>query len=420
MNNIYINNFPNLQQNALFENVNNRNDKMHIVTGYDFKMMHDYVVKQIGSSFISSLLVHDKIIINESNILDVIKVFDIDDLNCLVRMNLLSIIPNFHLNPVLKKEKYGVYKADFLDFGVKKINIIKGPLDYLEYKLVESKDYTNREINQLILNLDETKIVLNDKEIKENIIKELSFDLANGLIKTELNLESCYTDQIKREELFKILRLMELNKTLVISSTVNTKNFIVDGAIKTLIPHKFSPLVKNNLIKNGVEIFDNIVEEKGLPDLGELYIKKIITLDDILKIRENYQAKIFRYWFNEKDCNKAEIKKEIINSIPDTIRTKIISNVRWITTNVASLINPVAGLLASATDNYLFNKIQKGWHPNMFLDNKLKAVIDKRLKENEAKTTSSMIKKRFPNIGRNDPCYCGSGKKFKRCHGRIK
>ena len=21
-------------------------------------------------------------------------------------------------------------------------------------------------------------------------------------------------------------------------------------------------------------------------------------------------------------------------------------------------------------------------------------------------------------IGRNDPCYCGSGKKFKKCHGR--
>ena len=23
-----------------------------------------------------------------------------------------------------------------------------------------------------------------------------------------------------------------------------------------------------------------------------------------------------------------------------------------------------------------------------------------------------------PKIGRNDPCYCGSGKKFKHCHGR--
>lgn len=22
-----------------------------------------------------------------------------------------------------------------------------------------------------------------------------------------------------------------------------------------------------------------------------------------------------------------------------------------------------------------------------------------------------------PKIGRNDPCHCGSGKKFKKCHG---
>ena len=22
-----------------------------------------------------------------------------------------------------------------------------------------------------------------------------------------------------------------------------------------------------------------------------------------------------------------------------------------------------------------------------------------------------------PKLGRNDPCWCGSGKKFKRCHG---
>ncbi len=24
----------------------------------------------------------------------------------------------------------------------------------------------------------------------------------------------------------------------------------------------------------------------------------------------------------------------------------------------------------------------------------------------------------FKNIGRNDPCWCGSGKKFKKCHGK--
>ena len=27
------------------------------------------------------------------------------------------------------------------------------------------------------------------------------------------------------------------------------------------------------------------------------------------------------------------------------------------------------------------------------------------------------VKKEHPNVGRNDPCWCGSGKKFKKCHG---
>lgn len=24
-----------------------------------------------------------------------------------------------------------------------------------------------------------------------------------------------------------------------------------------------------------------------------------------------------------------------------------------------------------------------------------------------------------PKVGRNDPCFCGSGLKFKRCHGEL-
>ncbi|MDR2102524.1 MAG: SEC-C domain-containing protein [Treponema sp.] len=24
----------------------------------------------------------------------------------------------------------------------------------------------------------------------------------------------------------------------------------------------------------------------------------------------------------------------------------------------------------------------------------------------------------YPKVGRNDPCPCGSGKKYKHCHGR--
>ena len=27
--------------------------------------------------------------------------------------------------------------------------------------------------------------------------------------------------------------------------------------------------------------------------------------------------------------------------------------------------------------------------------------------------------RRQPKIGRNDPCHCGSGKKYKQCHGKL-
>jgi preprotein translocase subunit SecA len=32
-------------------------------------------------------------------------------------------------------------------------------------------------------------------------------------------------------------------------------------------------------------------------------------------------------------------------------------------------------------------------------------------------TGQQIVKSERENIGRNDPCWCGSGKKFKKCHG---
>ncbi len=32
--------------------------------------------------------------------------------------------------------------------------------------------------------------------------------------------------------------------------------------------------------------------------------------------------------------------------------------------------------------------------------------------------TTAPIKRERPKVGRNDPCPCGSGKKYKKCHGK--
>jgi preprotein translocase subunit SecA len=36
----------------------------------------------------------------------------------------------------------------------------------------------------------------------------------------------------------------------------------------------------------------------------------------------------------------------------------------------------------------------------------------------EVKLPTVTIKRDAPKVGRNDPCPCGSGKKFKHCHGK--
>ena len=56
----------------------------------------------------------------------------------------------------------------------------------------------------------------------------------------------------------------------------------------------------------------------------------------------------------------------------------------------------------------------------------VKAVCDmpqpvtlKQVKANETKNRAPVVKSDLEKVGRNDPCPCGSGKKYKQCHGRA-
>ncbi|OGR95978.1 MAG: hypothetical protein A2V88_17175 [Elusimicrobia bacterium RBG_16_66_12] len=49
---------------------------------------------------------------------------------------------------------------------------------------------------------------------------------------------------------------------------------------------------------------------------------------------------------------------------------------------------------------------------------KNKERVEKGDFEEVASKPGETFVKTGPEIGRNDPCHCGSGKKFKKCHGR--
>ena len=45
-------------------------------------------------------------------------------------------------------------------------------------------------------------------------------------------------------------------------------------------------------------------------------------------------------------------------------------------------------------------------------------VPAREVKENSTAKQSTIVKSDFEKTGRNEPCPCGSGKKFKQCHGK--
>ena len=52
------------------------------------------------------------------------------------------------------------------------------------------------------------------------------------------------------------------------------------------------------------------------------------------------------------------------------------------------------------------------------LTKKLREEVGTSIKAREERAAKAEKEKMFKNVGRNDPCPCGSGKKFKKCCGK--
>lgn len=172
-------------------------------------------------------------------------------------------------------------------------------------------------------------------------------------------------------------------------------------------------------VHSGSDALIRIEQQKGFPDLGELFVNRIIDLDDILKLRDSFNGKLFRYWAKSTEYEETLMRQDVMNSVNNVIGSKVLQPLRLLGTNLIGIAGFIPGIAASAFDSYILDSVLKGWHPNFFLDDKLKSLIDDSIKKNEDKKKAQLLSERFKGVRPNDPCPCGSGKKFKKCHGRL-
>lgn len=420
---ILLSNYPRIQESAQLEEIGG-SKRLDILCGYDIQVDPHQVTLQIANDLIAAILTYDKVYIEGAHIWDVMQVFGSINLSEMLRCDILHFIPDNTLNPVMKKESDLIWKPDFFSYSSGKVND-KGELVFkasqIEWGAIETtffvKGIKGKDAQAFLYLVDEKKHVIDQNRIRQLSIKETINDLKNAEFVTTNSILRTNQQGLTEFHQLNILRLHELNTVAVTAGLLDADALKTDGKIGELMNKKCTSAFAQKPA-DGVASFQSILQKKGLPDLGELFLNRVIDLDDILKLRNGLQGQLFRYWALNNSYEEAQMQRDIMNSVHSIIGSKLSNAIRFIACNAVGFFSNVAGVAAAAFDSFILDTIAKGWHPNFFLDDKIRDTIDKCIKNKEEEEKKVLLRERFKGIGRNDLCPCGSGKKFKHCHGK--
>lgn len=420
---ILLSNYPNMRQEVPFGQVGGK-EVIDIQCGYDIQVDAHQVTLQIANDLITAILAYDKVYIEGNHIWDVLQVFGSIYIEELLRADILHFIPDNLINPVMMRESDKIWKPSFFPYSSAVANekgetVFKPVQD--EWSEIEitfyHKKIAGKEAQALLYLIDEKKEVIEQEKIKQLTLKETLHDLKNEPFVTANEiLRKNKWGQTEYHQL-NILRLHELNTVVVTAGLLGANALKTDGEISVLMGKKCASVFADKL-KDGVTAIQSILHKKGFLDLGELFYNQVIDLEDILKLRNSLQGKLFRYWAMNDEYDEAQMQMDIMNSVHTVLGSKLSGAIRFVACSALGLVSSIPGIAASAIDSFILNKILNGWHPNFFLDDKVKERIDKCIQEKEDDAKKALLLERFKGVGRNEPCPCGSGKKFKQCHGK--
>ena len=423
---ILITNYPRIYQRPSFVMVGDESRTLDIVCGYDIKLDNHQVTLNIARDLITALLTFDNIYIEGNHIWDILQVWGSEYVKELLRLHILCIIPDQELNPVMKREGKGEWDHGFFSYA--QGYVIVGHENEKPQQQIHTWSHIENtfhhhgfqgiEANTILYLIDESSVDIGDvKEIQDKINQETKRDSQSLPFLTDPNFYRCNIDGKWEYNQVSRVRLQELNKSAILAAQLGIDNVKMDAEIGNLMMKKTASAFTRPL-HTGTDVLIHLEQQKGFPDLGQLFVEKIINLDDILKIRDNFNGKIFRYWAKMTDYEEGVMRQEIMNSVNNILGTKCLQPIRMLACNLIGIGGFLPGMAASAFDSYVLDKVLKGWHPNFFLDNELKRMIDKSVEENNKVKKDAFREQMFKGVGRNDLCPCGSGKKYKKCHGK--
>lgn len=271
VNKILIDNFPYPSQAGVFQKVGEPSVRLEIVHGFESPAPIPRVVicPRIVSDILQALLIHDRVAVELTHVTGLVQAFGFANTIRLLQSNCFEIIDDNRFNPVLAKgdPNYGV--IFFQDGSADKNKNVS--LNHLEQKL---RTYSKQEaeINLIMLQVEQNRQTL-DLGKEEAIFKrEIDYDLQNQNLTKAYDISSKNHTEINPTDIYKVLRLLNINKSLFLSHHIGAVAVKLDGGAKSILRQKISPVLQSGNTHDTVLMFQEILREKGIPDQSNLFI----------------------------------------------------------------------------------------------------------------------------------------------------
>ncbi len=212
-----------------------------LIMGFENNSNAPLIYSKLYSDIFYLLLLYDVLVIDLLSIPYFINFFGFKDFIFLLNNDCIKIIFDSGYSSALTPNG-NIYEAIFF-YRVNEDKTLDN-IGVIEDKLKNIHNHKSYSSNVLYL-IEKNSIIFNNEDISSTIHKELDYDLLNQNVTNYFNIISKDRNNIRTPDVYKILRLLHLNKFLVYSKKFECDNVIVDGLAHEYLNQKVSPILKS-------------------------------------------------------------------------------------------------------------------------------------------------------------------------------
>ena len=314
------------------------------------------------NNIINSILLHDIIYIRIDSLEEFIELMGIDNTNKLISSGILKILDGWFEPGFLV---CGNNSNMFMNIQRPTDDVVNRIIYRLKNKFQSSQcSFIYHILKNELLSFEEPSFIdYQAKCVMEN-------DLENENIRALLKITSPNACTISNNEILSVTRLYIFNRNIEWSRYINTDELFLESGAKNILLCKADSNPRETVLGG----FDEIWNAKSMPNLSYLYIQNLKSIDDIIELRNDINGIKFRQWIKSTDYNIIEIRKKLMEKIPDNLLSNFL---RFCFVEGLGIFCGPWGIAASIVD--FLQSQYHNWSPQIYLD----SILPKYLKELE-------------------------------------